>query len=90
LLTKDRRESPVFCISIVTAMSPVLYKVTSKYFSSNPVRTILDGASKVAWTVVHKILAGKQVSVATVSRGGKIFCGPIFARVSYEEDAGKR
>ena len=32
------RESPVFCISIVTAMFLVLYKVTSNYFLSKPVK----------------------------------------------------
>ena len=49
------RESPVFCISIVTAMSPVLYKVTSNYFLSKPVKTIADGAqSSPVWTVLHK------------------------------------
>jgi hypothetical protein len=32
------RESPVFCISTVTAMSPVLYKVTSNYFLSKRLR----------------------------------------------------
>jgi hypothetical protein len=63
-------------------MSPVLYKVTSKYFSSNPVKAILDGASQVAWTVVHKILTGKRVSVATVDLGAGKFSADPFLRGS--------
>jgi len=41
------RESPVFCISIVTAMSLVLYKVTSNYFLSKPVKTSQIAPSQV-------------------------------------------
>jgi hypothetical protein len=84
------RESPVFCISIVTGMSPVLYKVTSNYFLSNPVKDIPDGAHSSMFGPSFTNSCWKGVSVATVDLlAGIFFCGTAFARASCEETRGK-
>ena len=71
-------------------MSPVLYKVTSNYIFSKRVNAILDGAWSSCLEVVH-ILAGKRVTVAIGdSRGEYFFSGTTFAKVSQEENVGKR
>ncbi len=56
-LSLRARESPVFCISIVTAMPPVLYKVTSNYFLSKPGKASQMAPSRVLFgTVLRKFL----------------------------------
>jgi hypothetical protein len=62
-------------------MSPVLYKVTSNYFLSNPVKDIPDGAHSSMFGPLFTNSCWKGVSVATVDLvAGIFFCGTAFAR----------
>jgi hypothetical protein len=53
-------------------MPPVLYKVTSDYFLSKPIKA--GGAqSSTVWNGSSQILVGKRVSVPTGDLGARIF-----------------
>jgi hypothetical protein len=57
------------CISIVTAMSPVLYKVTSNYFLSRPVQASQMASSHVLLGPFFTILVEKRIGGATEISG---------------------
>jgi hypothetical protein len=76
------RGSPVFCISIVTAISPILYKATTNYFLSKPLKTSQMKPSRVMVGRCCTSSCRKGERGNATSRDKNIFCGTAFARVT--------
>jgi hypothetical protein len=83
------RESPVLCISIVTAMSPSVYRAFSNYFSSKPVKPRGRHQSIVFRPVLPKFSL-KSGERDTRFRGEAYFASNRFRERYLEENARKR
>ena len=76
------RGSPVFCISIVTAISPILYKATTNYFLRKLLKTSQMKPSRVMVGRCRTSSCRKGERGNATSRDKNIFCGTAFAMVT--------